>query len=138
MRTSKYFDAVLIALVLSCAVVMVHNITDNYVLGQLPPRLFLTGYYSDMLPGLVSALGIGLMLALVARLTTPLFAFVVPVLATVPWIVIHAESWAVYGAKNLWWTVLSDVVALLIATCVFAKLLGLVRIRATPQSAQFD
>lgn len=132
MRTSRYFDAVLVTAVLAGTAIMVYDVMYHFVLGALPHGFFLRGQASRMVPDQVSAWTVGLLLALVASMVTPRWAVAVSMSATVPWIFVHVGTWAVYGATRLWPFVLADVAAMLIATFVFAKLLGTLAMTRPP------
>jgi len=135
MRGAKYILALLVTVALGYSTFIGHALLSVYIAGHLPHALFLSGFGLLLLPGLGSALVTGFLLAALARLIISRFAVVVPVLATLPWAVLHVWTWSVYGARDLWWVVLSDIASLVIATCILAILLGRHRLRWPPNNS---
>jgi hypothetical protein len=122
MRSTRYMFALLVTVALGYGTFIGHEMLGAYVVGHLPRVLFLSGFGLLLLPGLGSALVTGFLLAAFARLIIPHFAVVVSVLATVPWAVLHVWTWTVYGTRDIWWVVLSDIASLAIAAYIFAIL----------------
>jgi hypothetical protein len=123
MRSTKYIFALLVTVTLGYGTFIGHALLGAYVAGHLPYALFLSGFGLLLLPGLGAALVTGFLLAALARLIIPRFAVVVPVLATLPWVALHILAWTVYGSRDIWWVVLSDIASLMIATYTLAILL---------------
>lgn len=122
MRSIRYMLAVPVTVVLGYGTFIGHALLGAYVVGHLPRALFLSGFGLLLLPGLGSALVTGFLLAVFARFIIPHFAVVVSVLATVLWTVLHVWTWILYGSRDIWWVVLSDIASLAIAAYLFAIL----------------
>jgi hypothetical protein len=120
MRSTKYIFALLITAALGYGALIGQTFLGAYVGGHLPRSLYFSSFGLLLLPGIVSALVTGFLLAALARLFTPRFAIVIPMLATIPWVALHVWAVIVYGTRDIWWVVLGDIASLLIATYLFA------------------
>jgi len=135
MRGTNYLLAALLVLALGYATCIGHTLLGAYIDIHLSPALSLSGFGFLLLPGLGSSLVTGFLLAAITRLIIPRFAFITPLLATVPWIAFHVWAWTIYGTTKTWWVIFSDIASLVIATALFAILFRRFRPSQPPNSS---
>ena len=124
MRSAQYIIVLLVTVALGYGTFIGHALLGSCIAGHLPLALLLSGFGLLLLPGLGSALLTGFLLAGFSRLLVPRFAIIVPMLAATPWAIFHLWVWHVYGTRDIWWVVFSDIGSLMMATYIFAILLG--------------
>lgn len=120
MLSVRFGYTVIKTVVLGCATYVGYPLLCGYVIAHLPLALCHSAGCLLLLPGLISAVLTGLVLAMVASLVTPQFSVVIPTLATLPWVLLHVSAWVAFSHWGSWWVVLSDVTSLVTATLAIA------------------